>query len=93
MIRLIALAFIATPAAAQDVPCFDRMELIADLDTQYDECQMVRALPNNGGMIEVYVSPTGTWTMVFVQDPPNLPTACVLATGGAWMMIAPGIDG
>ena len=78
MIRAAVLCLLATPAVAE-VKCFDRDQFIAKADTDYSESQMVRALEDRGGMIEVYVSESGTWTMVYVPNQPGTLLACVLA--------------
>jgi len=84
---------LASPALADGEECFDRTTLIATLDRSYSERQFVRSMEDRGGMVEVYVSAAGTWTRVVVPPLPGTPKACVVATGTAWMMVAPGIAG
>jgi len=88
MFRVIALAASLAATAATSAPtCIPRHDLIVALDTRYAERQVVTSLEDRGTVIEVYVSPRGTWTMVAVT-PTDL--ACILATGQAWQMVAVG---
>lgn len=87
MLRLALLACLATSAANAAPTCIPRHDLIAALDARYAERQVVTSLEDRGTVVEVYVSPRGSWTMVAVT-PDNL--ACILATGQAWQMVAVG---
>ena len=92
MIRTIALCLIASPIAAETV-CIPRADLIATLDTDYAERQMVRAEETRGGLIEFYVSSMGSWTMVLIPPAPGPLQACLIASGTGFMMIAQGVEG
>jgi len=87
MLRLALLACLTATTANAGPTCIPRSDLIAALDTRYAERQVVTSLEDRGTVIEVYVSPRGTWTMVAVT-PTDL--ACILATGQAWQMVAVG---
>ena len=88
MTRLaIALAMFASPAIAEPF-CLPRAELIAQLDSKYQERQTVIAMESRGMMLEVYVSPGGTFTVVAVS--PDM-RACVVAFGTDWKMTVEGI--
>lgn len=94
MIRIALLtSFAASPALAANETCADRREMIAVLADRYGERQMVRSMEARGAMIEVYVSPEGSWTMLVVPPTESPLQACIVATGTGWMMIAPGIAG
>lgn len=94
MIRVaILLGLFCTPATAANELCAGRSEMIALLSDRYGERQMVRSMEARGAMIEVYVSPEGTWTMLVVPPTESPLQACIVATGTGWMMIAPGIAG
>lgn len=84
------LAFIPAQAFAQDLICFDRTTLIAQLADRYGERQLVRAMEERGRMLEVYVGESGSWTMLIVT--PEM-KACIVATGQQWMMVPSGIAG
>ncbi len=91
MIRTVfALLLFASPAAAVELKCYERASFIASLADNYGEVQMVRAMEDRGEMVEVYVSASGTWTLVVVK--PDLVT-CIAGSGTKWMMIAPGVEG
>lgn len=92
MIRALALCLIASPALADPV-CMPREELIAKLDRNYSERNMARGMEVRGGIVEVYVSPSGTWTMVVIPPTGGALQACLIAAGTDWKMIIPGIDG
>ena len=84
------LCLLPAQALSQDLICFDRTSLIAQLADRYGERQTVRAMEDRGRMLEVYVGDAGGWTMVIVT--PEL-KACIVATGQNWMMVAPGVAG
>jgi hypothetical protein len=85
MLKPFAVAMLcATPAAAAD--CFPLSDIVAALDRSFGEAETVRAAEDRGGMVIVFTSEDGTWTMVVVA--PN-GTACPVATGTRWMMVAP----
>ena len=77
----LALALLATPALADDPACFPRAELIATLDSQYHERQISAAAETRGGMVEIYASPQGTWTLVVIPPADGPLMGCVVATG------------
>lgn len=62
MMRHIAaiLALFPAQAIAQDLICFDRTSLIAQLADRYGERQLVRAMEERGRMLEVYVGEGGS---------------------------------
>lgn len=93
MIRTLTLCLIASPALADGPVCIPREELVANLDRDYAERNMARGMDARGGIVEVYVSPKGTWTMVVITPKPGPLEACLVATGTNWKMIVPGIDG
>lgn len=86
--KSIILSLIATQAIASD--CYPRTDLIALLADNYGEAQMIRAMEDRGGMMEVYVSPSGGWTMVVVPPVTGEIHACIVATGTNWMMVPQG---
>lgn len=68
-------------AAAQDTPCAERNNVIDTLDTQYKESPRAIGLVSKEAVLEIFVSETGTWTVV-VTDPAGV--SCVLAAGQSW---------
>jgi hypothetical protein len=69
------------PAMAQDTPCADRNNVVDTLDSQYKESPRAIGLVSKEAVLEVFVSESGTWTVV-VTDPQGM--SCVLAAGQSW---------
>jgi len=90
--KALALCLIASPAFAEPV-CIPRDDLIAKLDAGYHERQTVRAAEARGGVVEVYVSASGSWTLVVVPPTDGPLQACLIAAGTDFMMIAQGVEG
>jgi hypothetical protein len=82
----IALTMTLTPisgANAQQM-CAKRTEVVNSLGVKYQESTTSVGLVNNGMMIEVLTSKTGTWTILMTR---TNGVACVLAAGEAWEAI------
>ncbi len=71
---------VATPASAQAV-CGDRNEIVARLESGYQEKSSAMGVSTNGGLVELYTSEKGTWTLMLTQ--PN-GTSCLIAAGNNW---------
>lgn len=78
-----ALAFQPLPADAQEqnAPCAQRDNIVNTLDAQYKEAPRAIGLVSKEAVLEVFVSETGSWTLV-VTNPQGL--SCVLAAGQSW---------
>ena len=68
-------------ATAEDTPCAQRSNVIDALDSQYKESPRAIGLVSKEAVLEIFVSETGTWTVV-VTDPAGV--SCVLAAGQSW---------
>lgn len=68
------------PATAQAM-CGDRGEILEQLQQSYAERPQAIGLSQDGGLLEVMVSPGGGWTILITY--PKRPT-CVIATGRGW---------
>ena len=66
---------------AQDSPCAERTNVVDTLDSQYKESPRAIGLVSQEAVLEIFVSETGTWTVV-VTDPAGV--SCVLAAGQSW---------
>ena len=66
----------ATPAAAQAI-CGDHGEIRERLEKNHAETPQAIGLSQDGGLVEVLVSPSGGWTILITY--PGRPT-CVVAT-------------
>jgi len=73
--------FIAAPASAQQAVCGDRNEIISRLESGYQETTSGLGLSANGGVVELYTSEKGTWTLMLTQ--PN-GVSCLIAAGDNW---------
>jgi len=71
---------VALSAQAQD-QCGPREQVVKVLNAKYQESQRALGLINERAMMEVYISPAGTWTMVVTNE---AGVTCVLAAGEAW---------
>ena len=81
---LLAGLFMAGPAFSQNTtgpPCADRNVLINFLLTHYGERLEARGLATAGYLVEIYVGPNSSWTIVVT---PPAGQSCVLAQGIAW---------
>ena len=83
---------LATPilALAQQPPqaCGPRDRVLESLSKEYGEVLTGRGVTDNGCMVEMTLSPTGSWTILMTC--PNMPPAmvCAVGTGSGWESIA-----
>lgn len=80
------------PAFAE-TQCADHADLAKALADQYQEQQRFIGIDTNGNLLEMWVSPGGTFTALLPQ--PGGQT-CIVAAGNAGNIIAPqpqGVDG
>ncbi len=79
-----ALLLSAQPANAQQV-CALHEKVVLQLEKKFDEQVVGRGLtPNGKAMFEVFVSGSGSWT-VLVSQPSG--RSCVVAIGESWQRI------
>lgn len=71
----------AMASAQTQQQCGPRDEVVKVLNAKYQENQRALGLINEKAMMEVYISPAGTWTMVVTNE---AGLSCVLAAGEAW---------
>ena len=76
----LVVLFLAFPATAQPV-CGDHGEIRERLEKNYSETRRAIGLTQDGGLLEVMVSPSGGWTILVTY--PGRPT-CVVAVGEGW---------
>lgn len=82
----VLLAVLATPAAGQTV-CGSRAEILAQLETKYNERPVAIGLTREGMIAEIIAAADGTtWTMV-VSRPDGL--ACLISAGEGWRVLTP----
>src|SRR5262249_21778932 len=80
---IIAMAMISLNAASAtaQVVCGKRTEILSGFAKAYHEVEQAIGIADSGGLIEVLVSPTGTWTMI-VTKPGGL--TCIIGSGRDW---------
>src|SRR5215813_4314426 len=80
LFALVATASFFVPAAlsAPGAVCAERQELVKFLRAQFNETQEDYVLTSERTLLELFVSPQGTWTML-VTTP--LGVSCVTASG------------
>ena len=82
----IALAGISLGRAAHaGPPCADRDTIVAKLRTDYSETAGSRGLTTGGGVIEIFSSPQGSWTILLTM--PGVGgslVTCLVAHGESW---------
>ena len=81
----ILVMFACTPAPAQSA-CEFRKSLMAKLNTGYNERPIGIGVASTGNVVELIVSPDGTWT-IMVTKPDGI--ACIAAVGEDWQAIEP----
>ena len=62
--------------------CGDREAVLNNLEETYSEVPVALGLASNGSMVEVVVSPSGSFTILYTM-PGGL--ACVMAAGEGWV--------
>jgi hypothetical protein len=76
------LALAAAPATAQ--ACLPRDDLIEALEGTYAEHLRMQALTTGGRLVEMYLAPSGSWTIVLVR-PDGM--ACPVMSGQGVEMV------
>lgn len=68
------------------VLCRERSEIVGILNRRFNETQRSFGLQNDRRVLELYASPSGSWTALVTM--PN-GTSCVIAAGEAWTILPP----
>ncbi len=75
-------AMMAAPASAQGaVPCGDRAKVIGLLAKRYGEVPRAMGLASQSGVLEIYVSEKGSWTILMTTTKGR---SCMIAVGENW---------
>jgi hypothetical protein len=77
---LAALILLLATASAAPV-CAPRAAIVAKLAASYGEVTVGRGVTSNGALMEMFVGPKATWTIV-VTRPGGL--SCIAGVGEAW---------
>ncbi len=78
---LILLGALANSANAAQRVCGGRDSVSEKLQASYDEQPTAIGLASSGSVLEIFTSPTGTWTIVMTQ-PDGV--SCLMAVGEHW---------
>lgn len=81
-----AVALLALTPPATAAPCGARDLILKELADTYKEVRTALGLIASGELLEIFVSPAGTWTAV-VSKPNGW--ACIVASGEAWTHVPP----
>jgi hypothetical protein len=82
----------AQTAAAQPAMCAPRAQIVQALASQYGEHLLVQAPMDDGRLLEIYVAEDrSSWTAVAIV--PLADVGCLIASGSAFELIAPGRNG
>lgn len=76
-----AIFFAWSPVQAHQLLCTPRAKAPPSLMKHYDEGRVGMGLGNNGEMVELFVSPSGTFT-VLTTSPNGL--SCMIQAGTIW---------
>ena len=76
-----ALAAIAQPAAAAASRCASHDDIVKVLNSKYQETRHALAVVSATAVMEIFLSPEGTWTMLVTN---TSGIACITASGEAW---------
>lgn len=77
---VVVMMSFALPTMAQNL-CGERVDIIDTLKTRYHEMPISMGLAGNGGVVEIFASNKGSWTII-VTRPTGV--ACVVSAGEAW---------
>ncbi|MBZ0217862.1 MAG: hypothetical protein K8F25_14990 [Fimbriimonadaceae bacterium] len=72
---------LATGLSASAAVCMNHKNLVTFLSDRYSEAPRALGLVEDRGLMEVYVSDKGTWTIVMTTAQG---IACILAAGDTW---------
>lgn len=71
-------------ASAQSF-CTTHKKMVEALGSKYGESLKASGITNRGQMIEVFASPTGSWTIVLS----NAMRSCIVEAGQNWRQVDP----
>ena len=74
-------ALMATPASSTENVCGKRDDIVSRLENGYQEFNSAMGMSTNGGLVELYTSEKGTWTLMLTQ-PDGV--SCLIAAGENW---------
>lgn len=76
-----SLFTLSAAEAQMRVPCAERTDMIKLLADRYKEVPRAVGIASRNGVMEVYVSKKGTWSVLMTNTTGK---ACIIAAGDAW---------
>ena len=89
LLGLLGGGFLNAPPASAQTVCADHGDLLKHLADRYGEQPHSIAFTDQGNLVEVVVSPNGTWTILVTA--PGRPS-CIVATGKEWETVAQTVE-
>lgn len=86
-LALMAIAVLGLSRPAHAAQCGDRAVMVIALYDQLGQTPRAMGLEDRGGMVELFASDAGTWTLI-ASGPDGM--ACVVATGVNFRIEKPG---
>jgi hypothetical protein len=71
----------AAPATSAENVCGKRDDIVSRLENGYQEFNSAMGMSTNGGLVELYTSENGTWTLMLTQADG---VSCLIAAGQNW---------
>lgn len=78
-------ALLPSAANAAEQPCGDRLKIMDHLAKKYKEVPRAIALTGAGTVMEIFLSPSGSWTTLITTPQGE---TCIVASGESWEDIA-----
>lgn len=75
------VALLSAPAYSEENVCGKRDDIVSRLESGYQEFNSAMGMSTNGGLVELYTSEKGTWTLMLTQ-PDGV--SCLIAAGQNW---------
>ena len=85
----VSLVSVAGPAKAAP-PCGNHEKIVDFLGNKYKESRRIMGVVNSTAVMEIFMSPQGTWTMV-ITDTSGI--SCITASGEEWQDVPVAVAG
>ena len=89
IVMMLIFAIFLISSADVFAQCRQHEQMVAELKREYNETVSSLGLNSKGVVIEILVSPTGTFTIILTR-PTGL--SCVIAEGNSWEKVDPPLD-
>lgn len=83
---IVAILGTAGNAAQAQTSCDAHSTMVEKLEGNYQEVQAGLGLATNGALVQLYVSESGSWTMLLTNA---RGVACLIAAGHNWEIVKP----